>query len=40
VQLKKLAAGGPPMAKQTAKLVSGLIEGKADGMAFLQELTP
>jgi HEAT repeat protein len=40
VQLKKLAAGGPPMASQTAKLVGGLIEGKADGMAFLQELTP
>jgi HEAT repeat protein len=40
VQLKKVAAGGPPMARQTAKLVSGLIEGKADGMAFLQELTP
>lgn len=40
VQLKKLAAGGPPMARHIAKLVEGLIAGKADGMAFLQELVP
>ncbi len=32
--------GGPPMARPTAKLVAGLIGGKADGMAFLQELVP
>jgi HEAT repeat protein len=38
-QLKKLA-GGPPMARSTAKLVAGLIAGKADGMTFLQELVP
>jgi hypothetical protein len=28
------------MARSTAKLVSGLIGGKADGMTFLQELVP
>lgn len=39
-QLKKLGASGPPMARSTAKLVAGLIAGKADGMAFLQELVP
>jgi HEAT repeat protein len=38
VALKKI--DGPPMARQTAKLVSGLIAGKADGIAFLQELVP
>lgn len=38
--LKKIAADGPPMARQTAKLVAGLIAGKADGLAFLQELVP
>ena len=36
--LKKVT--GPPMAKSTAKLVAGLIAGKADGLAFLQELVP
>jgi hypothetical protein len=36
--LKKI--DGPPMARQTAKLVAGLIANKADGMAFLQELVP
>ncbi|HEY5925027.1 MAG TPA: HEAT repeat domain-containing protein, partial [Kofleriaceae bacterium] len=39
-QLKKLSTNGPPMARSTAKLVAGLIAGKADGMAFLQELVP
>ena len=38
--LTQLAAGGPPMARQTAKLVLGLVTNKADGMAFLQELVP
>ena len=38
--LAKLADSGPPMARAMAKLVSGLIAGKADGMAFLQELVP
>jgi hypothetical protein len=38
-QLKKLS-DGPPMARSTAKLVAGLIAGKADGMTFLQELVP
>jgi hypothetical protein len=36
--LKKI--DGPPMAHATAKLVEGLIAGKADGIAFLQELVP
>jgi hypothetical protein len=39
VQLKKLE-NGPPMARMTAKLISGLIAGKTDGMAFVQELVP
>jgi HEAT repeat protein len=38
--LGKVAKDGPPMARQTARLVGGLIGGKADGMAFLQELIP
>ncbi|HUS33149.1 MAG TPA: HEAT repeat domain-containing protein [Kofleriaceae bacterium] len=38
-QLKKLESG-PPMARMTAKLISGLIAGKTDGMAFVQELVP
>jgi HEAT repeat protein len=38
--LKKISAGGPPMARQSAKLVAGLIAGRADGLAFLQELVP
>ena len=38
--LKKIAADGPPMARHSAKLVAGLIAGKADGLAFLQELVP
>ena len=40
VQLKKIAADGPPMARAIAKLVEGMIAGKADGMTFLQELVP
>jgi len=40
IQLKKLEASGPPMARRTAKLVLGLVSGRADGMAFLQELIP
>ncbi|HTL31968.1 MAG TPA: HEAT repeat domain-containing protein [Kofleriaceae bacterium] len=39
LQLKKLE-NGPPMARMTAKLISGLIDGKTDGMAFVQELVP
>ncbi|MCX5745358.1 MAG: hypothetical protein NT062_23010 [Proteobacteria bacterium] len=38
--LAKIRANGPPMATFTAKLVAGLLTGKADGMAFLQELVP
>jgi hypothetical protein len=38
--LKKVVASGPAMARQTARLVAGLITGKADGIAFLQELVP
>ncbi|MDB4959408.1 MAG: lyase domain protein repeat-containing protein [Myxococcales bacterium] len=36
--LKKI--DGPPMAHAMAKLVGGLIAGKSDGLAFLQELVP
>ncbi|HUJ63095.1 MAG TPA: HEAT repeat domain-containing protein [Kofleriaceae bacterium] len=39
-QLKKVSADGPPMARATAKLVAGLIAGKTDGIAFVQELVP
>jgi hypothetical protein len=38
--LKSIIEDGPPMARLTARLVAGLIAGKADGMAFLQELVP
>jgi len=38
--LGKVAKDGPPMARQIARLVGGLVGGKADGMAFLQELVP
>jgi HEAT repeat protein len=38
--IKGLADSGPPMASMIAKLVAGLIAGKADGIAFLQELVP
>jgi len=38
--LGKVAKDGPPMARHIAKLVVGLISGKADGMTFLQELVP
>jgi HEAT repeat protein len=40
IQIKKLKTSAPPMARRTANLVEGLIAGKADGMAFLQELVP
>lgn len=38
--LAKVAKGDAPMARWVAKLTLGLIAGKADGMAFLQELVP
>jgi len=38
--LTALAKDGAPMARQTARLVLGLVTNKADGMAFLQELIP
>ena len=38
--LAKVAKDGPPLARQMAKLAAGLVTGKADGMAFLQELVP
>jgi hypothetical protein len=38
--LDKVGTDGPAMARQMAKLTAGLIAGKADGMAFLQELVP
>ena len=38
--LAKIITSGAPMARATAKLLKGLLDGKADGMAFLQELIP
>jgi lipopolysaccharide biosynthesis regulator YciM len=38
--LGKVSKDGPPLARQIARLVAGLIAGKADGMTFLQELVP
>jgi hypothetical protein len=38
--LKKAGSGGGTMARTHAKLALGLIEAKADGLAFLQELVP
>jgi len=38
--LTKVSKDGPPMARALAKLTLGLITGRADGMAFLQELVP
>ena len=38
--LEKIGKSGPTMARRTAKLVSGLIAGKADGIAFLEQLVP
>ncbi len=38
--LAKIAKDDAPMARYIAKLTLGLIAGKADGMAFLQELVP
>jgi hypothetical protein len=39
-ELKPIADGGPPMARFVARLALGLVSGKADGIAFLQELVP
>jgi hypothetical protein len=38
--LKKVDAGDSPLAASTAKLVLGLLESNADGIAFLQKLVP
>ena len=38
--LEKVSKRGPTMARRTAKLVSGLIAGKAEGIAFLEQLVP
>ena len=38
--LKKEADDGGPMARATAKLVIGLLDSNADGLAFLQKLVP
>lgn len=38
--LGKVAGDGPPLARQSARLVLGLITNRADGMAFLQQLVP
>jgi HEAT repeat protein len=38
--LKKLSTSGQPLARSTAKLVLGLLDSDADGIAFLQKLVP
>jgi len=38
--LTALAKDGAPMARQTARLVLGLVTNKSDGLAFMQELIP
>jgi hypothetical protein len=38
--LERIGKNGPTMARRTAKLVSGLIGGKAEGIAFLEQLVP
>jgi HEAT repeat protein len=38
--LKKLSTSGQPLARTTAKLVLGLLDSNADGIAFLQKLVP
>jgi lipopolysaccharide biosynthesis regulator YciM len=38
--LDGVAARGPTMARRTARLVNGLIAGRADGIAFLEQLVP
>jgi HEAT repeat protein len=38
--LDKISKRGPTMARRTAKLVNGLIAGKAEGIAFLEQLVP
>ncbi len=38
--LKKIAADGSPLARTNARLVLGLLDSNADGIAFLQKLVP
>ena len=38
--LTKVAEGGPPLARWSARLALGLIEGRADGITFMQQLVP
>lgn len=38
--LARITSEGRPMARMIAKLAAGLIAGRGDGMAFLQELVP
>jgi HEAT repeat protein len=38
--LKKTSTSGPPLARQMAKLVLGLLESNADGIGFLQKIVP
>ena len=38
--LAKIVADGPPMARVDREARAGLLAGKADGLAFLQELVP
>ena len=38
--LTRIAARGPVMARRTARLALGLIDGRADGIAFLEQLVP
>ncbi len=38
--LKRIGERGPTMARRTARLASGLIAAKADGIAFLEQLVP
>lgn len=38
--LGRIAERGPTMARRTARLVVGLIESQADGIAFLEQLVP
>ncbi len=38
--LTRIGERGPTMARRTARLVNGLIAGKADGIAFLEQLVP
>jgi hypothetical protein len=38
--LKEIAEKGPPMVRMSAKLAVGLIKGRTDGIAFLEQLVP